>query len=130
MLLHIANITLHGCYVKFGCENYICYIWLADGRSPGERVGREGHVELDRLGLAEEGLRLGIRGPLRIFHHFTQPSQGFAGLIGLRQAVLGQGQEGQVGRSSLLVYAFVRVRVARASAISPQRYCATPKVLR
>ncbi len=68
-----------------------------------ERVGREGLVELDRLGLAQEGLRLRILGPLRILHHLAQPTQGGAGLLGLTQAVLGQGQEGQVARFLLLV---------------------------
>jgi hypothetical protein len=66
-------------------------------------VGREDAVELDRLGLVEERLGVLIRGPLRIFHDFSQATQSVTGQFGMAQAVPGKGEEGQIGRFLLLV---------------------------
>src|SRR5579864_9599985 len=65
-------------------------------RSARERVGREGQVLLDGLGLAQDGPRLLIQGLLRFLHQLPQAAQGGSGLVGLTQAVLRQSQKGQV----------------------------------
>ena len=69
-----------------------------------ERVGRKNLVELDCLGLTQEGLRLLIAGRLRSFHELAQPTERIAGLRELTEPVLGQSQEGEVGRFSPLVH--------------------------
>src|SRR4051794_36234616 len=54
---------------------------VGDRQSPRERVGREGLVEHDRLGLAQEGLGLLILRPPRLLHHLAQAAQDRSGLF-------------------------------------------------
>src|SRR5262249_18810425 len=68
-----------------------------------ERGGRGDVVELGRLRLAQGGPRRPLAGTLRNFHHVAEPTEDLPGLLGLTHAVLGQGQEGQVGRLFLFV---------------------------
>jgi hypothetical protein len=84
--------------VSFASSTDRCDTLLRRG-SGCERVGREGLVELDRLGLAQEVLRHLIR----VLIQHVQSTQGGTSLFVLTQVVLGQSQEGQVARSLLLV---------------------------
>ena len=53
-----------------------------------------------RLSLLEEGLRLGIVGPLGTLHRLPQAVQVIPRLIRLPEAIMCHRQEGQVGRET------------------------------